>query len=265
MNSIIVNADDLGMTPGTNKAIFDGFDNGIVTHSSIMTNCDYFLEALDGLKTRKDLNIGIHLNLTYGKALNCSLLYNNEKGIFNLGYMSILVKSILHKDFLSEVEKEFNMQILRALNAGISITHIDSHRHIHLIPGIYSIVVRLALKHDIKRVRIINENILDSFSMSKKYNFILNGGLIKFILLRTFSKINAKKINLYSDLRFYSILYTGVIHKDIFEKLKSSGHAYEVMVHPGITKLDTEIHFYDENEKTYRLSKDRESELSAIL
>ena len=58
MNNIIVNADDLGMTPGTNKAIFEGFDHGIVTHSSIMSNCDYFTEAVDGLEALNILKSG---------------------------------------------------------------------------------------------------------------------------------------------------------------------------------------------------------------
>lgn len=265
MNNIIVNADDLGMTPGTNKAIFEGFDHGIVTHSSIMSNCDYFTEAVDGLKTRKDLNIGIHLNLTYGKALNSNPLYNDNNGVFNLGYMAIFVKSIFQKDFIKEVKKEFELQILCVLNSGITIMHIDSHRHIHLIPKIYNIVVDLSVKYNIKRIRLINEDFLDSLSISRKYNFILNGGLIKFILLKIFSKINSKKANLHDDFRFYSILFTGVIHKDIFERLKSSVYNYEVMIHPSITDLDNQILFYDENEKAYRLSKDREIELSAIL
>lgn len=265
MNNIIVNADDLGMSPGTNKAIFEGFDHGIVTHSSIMSNCDYFSEAVDGLKTRKNLNIGIHLNLTYGKALNYNRLYNDDNGVFNLGYMAIFVKSIFQKDFIKEVKKEFELQILRVLNCGITITHIDSHRHIHLIPKIYNIVVDLSLKYNIKRIRLINEDFLDSFLMSGKYNFILNGGLVKFTLLKIFSKIDSKKSDSYKDLRFYSILYTGVIHKNIFENLKLSEYNYEVMVHPGITDLDTQVFFYDKNEKAYRLSKDREDELHAVL
>lgn len=265
IHNTIINADDLGMTPGTNEAIFRGFDNGMITHSSIMTNCDYFLDAIDGLKTRKNLKIGIHLNLTYGKALNNSKVYNNNSGIFNLGYMAIILKSLQNNDFLIQVEKEFELQILRAIEAGISITHIDSHRHIHLIPKIYNIVVELAVKYKIKRVRVINENIFDSFLMTKKYNFFLNGGLVKYFLLKTFSIINTKKRNLYGEIKFYSILYTGVIDKDILKKLQLSSQRYEVMVHPGIIEMDMLVNFYDENEKKYRLSIERENELDAVL
>ena len=66
-NDVIVNADDLAITPGTNKAVFYGFDNGHINSASIMSNCDYFLETLPEIKSRKNLKIGVHLNLTYGR------------------------------------------------------------------------------------------------------------------------------------------------------------------------------------------------------
>jgi len=264
MGNIIVNADDFGMTPGTNKAIFKGFDHGIITHTSIMSNADYFTEAVDGLKKRKNLNVGVHLNLTYGKALNNNRIYNDKKGLFNLGFMAILVKSLFNKDFIKEVKKEFELQIRHILDAGITITHIDSHRHIHLIPKIYNIVIDLSVKYNITRVRLVNENFIDSLSIAKSLDFIPNGGLVKFILLKTFSKINTQKIKPY-NLRFFSILYTGMVRKDIFEKLRASKYDYEIMIHPGIIDADLEAKFYNESEKAYRLSKNRESELDAVL
>jgi len=83
MNTLIVNSDDLATTPGTNKAIFKGYDDGMITHTSIMANGDYFTEAVEGLQSRKDLGVGMHLNLTYGKALHSNPVYNDTQGIFN--------------------------------------------------------------------------------------------------------------------------------------------------------------------------------------
>ncbi len=265
MGLLIVNADDLGMTPGTNKAIFKGYDDGMVTHASIMSNGDYFSEAIEELQNRTKLLVGIHLNLTYGKALHFSSLYNDVQGIFNLGYLKILALSTHNKAFLEAVEVEFEEQILKVRDTGLTIAHLDSHRHIHLIPGIYRIVAKLAVKYNIPRVRLINENMIDSFWLSGRYSFILNGGIIKYLLLRTFTAINAGHANLYKDIKFYSILYTGVVTGDILQKLKNSDSNYEVMVHPGITELDRDVLFYDQDEKSYRVSTDREDELDAVL
>ncbi len=265
MNNIIVNADDLGMTPGTNKAIFNGYDHGMITHTSIMANSDYFSEAIEGLQSRKDLGVGIHLNLTYGKALHCNSVYNDAQGIFNLGYLKLLTLSMYNKEFLKAIEVEFEQQILRVQDTEITLTHLDSHRHVHLIPGIYPIVAKLATKYKIPRVRLVKENIIDSISLAGKYNFILNGGIIKYLLLRTFTAIDASHTNLYKNIKFYSILYTGVVTSDILQKLRISAEKYEIMVHPGITELDKDVVFYDPDEKSYRMSKDREDELGAVL
>jgi len=265
MDTFIVNADDLGMTPGANKAIFQGYDHGMITHTSIMANGDYFSEAIEGLKSRKGLGVGIHLNLTYGKALQNNPVYTDSQGIFNLSYLKLMINSIHDREFLKVVEEEFEKQILRVIHTGISLTHLDSHRHIHLIPGIYRIVIKLAKKYNISRVRLINENIIDSISLSGRYNFILNGGIIKYLLLRTFTFIDVRHANLYQNIKFYSILYTGVVTGDILHKLKTSDKKYEIMVHPSIIEMDRDVFFYDEAEKEYRVSNDREDELVAVL
>ena len=265
MHNIIINADDLGMSPGTNEAIFQGYDKGIITHTSIMANGDFFEEAVASLQSRKELHVGIHLNLTYGKAFTQNSFFSDREGIFNLGYLEILLKSMQGSVFLDAVKKEFESQIISALDAGIVLSHIDSHRHVHLIPRLYDIVIELAKKYNIHRVRLINESLFSSVRLTGKYNFIANGGLIKFVLLKMFTKINKEKENLYQDIYFYSILYTGVIGKDVLKKLYKKNIAVEVMVHPSICKLDRNIVFYCENEKKYRFSPEREKELEAVL
>lgn len=254
------------MTPGANQAIFDGYDKGAITHTSIMANCDYFTEAMEGIHARPHLGLGMHLNLTYGKAIIPHKFYCDKNGIFNLSYKALL--STKNTSFLVAVEAEWDAQIQRVLEASnvtINLTHIDSHRHIHLIPHLYPIVIRLAEKYNISRVRLIRENIIDSFKLTKRFNFILNGGIIKYLLLRIFSFYNTRYHDLYTPVKFYSILYTGVVGKDILRQLQHNPYNYEVMVHPSYPELDTNVHFYDVSEKAYRVSQDRKKELESVL
>ena len=263
---MIVNADDLGMTPGTNRAIFEGHDNGAITHTSVMANADYFEEAMEGMRSRRGLGLGMHLNLTYGKALVPDPLYCDENGIFNLGYGTLLKRS--DDAFISAVKKEFEAQIQRVLenyDSSAGLTHIDSHRHIHLIPHLYPVVATLADKYTIPRVRLIKERFVDSLKLAGRFNFILNGGIIKYMLLRSFSAIDAKKADRYGDMKFYSILYTGVVSPDILKKLEKSSENYEIMIHPGYPEMDRKIGFYDAGERAYRVSEDRRKELDTVL
>lgn len=263
---LIVNADDLGMTPGANQAIFDGFDKGAITHTSIMANADYFDEAMQGMYLRPELGLGMHLNLTYGKACIPNPLYTDEKGYFNLSYTELLKNR--SRTFLNAIEKEWEAQIKRVCHFSdnrLNLTHIDSHRHIHLIPHLYPISVKLANKYHVQRVRLIHEKLWESLHLTKRFNFILNGGIVKYFLLRLFSFIDKRYKNLYEDISFYSILYTGVIREDILHKLKQSPKTYEIMVHPSYPDLDTDVIFYDEGEKRYRISSERTEELHAVL
>ena len=261
---LIVNADDLAMTPGANAGIFKGYDEGLITHASIMANCDYFDEAIDGLQKREELGLGMHLNLTYGNSLTKNPLISNEKGEFNLGYKDLLLTK--NSAFLEAIEGEWEAQILRVINAtNRKLTHIDSHRHIHLIPHLYPIAIKLAKKYEINRVRLVKEGIFNSLALTKRANFILNGGIIKYSLLRSFSIIDAKYEDFYKNINFYSILYTGVVSKEILQKLKNSSKIYEIMVHPSIIELDKDVYFYDKAEKAYRVSEDRVKELEAVL
>lgn len=265
INNVIINADDLGMTPGTNRAIFLGYDDGVITHTSLMTNCDYFNEAVAGIKERDSLNVGIHLNLTYGQSLNPSPIYCDNYGIFNLGYIGILYKSLFDRKFLKEVRREFELQIEKAVNKGILITHLDSHRHIHLIPGLYTIVVKISKKYRIPRVRLINENIFESTKINKNVNFLFNGNLVKYLLLTFFTRVNIKRHNDTYKIKFFSILYTGSINNKAiqFYKRKVNGNV-EITVHPSCINIDQDVTFYDEAEKKYRLSLDREIEFKNI-
>ncbi len=263
---MIVNADDLGMTPGTNIAIFKGYDDGCITHASIMANGDYFDDAIDGVIKRENLGIGLHLNITYGKAIIEDSLYCDNEGYFNLGYKDLL----LQKDpsFLLAIEKEWNAQIslvVSSLPEERILTHIDSHRHIHIIPHFYPIVIKLAKRYDIERVRLIKESLIDSIRMTKKFNFILNGGIVKYILLKLFTISNLKHGDLYEDRSFYSILYTGVVDGEILKRVLKSRKRYEIMVHPGYPHLDKDIPFYDKDEKSYRMSDNRIKELEAVV
>lgn len=260
-----MNADDLGMSPGTNKAIFHGYDNGYINSTSIMTNCDYFNDAIQGLSARKNLKVGIHLNLTYGKSLSKSFILSNKDGFFNLSYLDILYKSIVNKNFLAAIESEFELQIQKAIHNKIEISHLDSHRHVHLIPNLYKIVYRLSMKYSVDRVRLVNENIFHSLSLTKKFDFFSNGGLLKYLLLKFFTYINKNYGDKYKGISFYSILYTGIIKRSSLIKLMKSDTVFEIVVHPSYVNLDKNITFYNDAEKAYRLSSNRSLELSGIL
>ncbi|MFC6267090.1 carbohydrate deacetylase [Frigoriflavimonas asaccharolytica] len=235
VKKLIINADDLGFSLGVNHAILKANTEGFLSHASLMANTEYFEDAVKNvIPNAKNLQIGVHVNLTCAKALFPSAMLS-EKGILNNTFISLLFKN-KSKKVLESIEKEIELQILKIKNSGIEISHIDGHEHVHVIPSINKIVKKLAKKHGIPRIREINEGLFESWKFNGETASISN--VIKLLLLKFLSFFNDNS----GKIGFYSMLNTCEINSEnLFSFLKKS-KAYEtveVMLHPALSDLDS--------------------------
>jgi predicted glycoside hydrolase/deacetylase ChbG (UPF0249 family) len=243
MAKIIINGDDFGISSGVNHAIIKAYKDGVLNSASLMANMDYVDEALRLFNESTDggLNIGLHFNLTVGKALSSHRdipLLTDNNGNFNCGFLKLLVYSVLYKKQLAyQLEKEARAQIEKAINMGVKLSHIDSHRHIHTIPLLNKIIKKLAAEYGIPRVRVINESFKNSLNDVKDFGFLFDGGLVKYGLLTVLERINKSQ----SNTCFFSVLYTGKLDKSKVRRFtvdESKYDSIEVMIHPSITEID---------------------------
>lgn len=157
MKNLIVNADDLGWTEGVNRGILDAFRGGIVTSTTLLANGTVFAEAVKAAKSAPHLAVGVHLNLSDGAPIAdresvTSLL--TDAGNFACGPEHLLMKRASRGLILDEVEEEWDAQIQKVRDAGIRPTHVDGHKHVHMLPGLFEIALRLAKKHGIEAIRV---------------------------------------------------------------------------------------------------------------
>ena len=133
----VLNADDFGMSQAYNTAVLEGYQAGLLKSASIAANGDAFDEAVGKIiPSCPELGVGVHLNIMEGKALiKEQRELTNANEIFNNSYGLLILKSLNKKntDFMQQLENEFRAQIEKVKNAGINITHIDSHVHTHAI------------------------------------------------------------------------------------------------------------------------------------
>ncbi len=261
----IFNADDFGMTPGVNQAIAKAYHEGILNSTSIMINLNFVNEALELKKDMPNLDVGLHLNLTNQYALsvpeNIPLLVDGN-GEFKNGFVNLFLLSIFHpKELARQVELEARAQIEKAIKLGIKLSHIDSHRHIHHIPVIFNVVKKLADEYKIPRIRVMNENIFNTLKYNDDKCYLHDGGLIKYLILRSMVIWN----NYPTDTYFYSILYTCKLAKNRFKgiKIPEQYKAVEVGIHPAMPEIDKQHmeNVFDENV----LSPWRTKELETLL
>ena len=263
--NVRINADDFGVSPGVNQAIQDMFREKKLHSASLVCGCGYLEEAIKIAKENPKLKLGLHFNITTGTAVfkhtQPSILVDSE-GRFKNGFLKLLLLSIFkRKLLLEEVKKELEAQIALIKKADLRISHIDSHRHVHVIPAIFVLVKDLAKKNQIKHVRVINERLGITWSIKHAKTFLVDGGIIKWGILRFLGVFNDDK--LFSETYFFSILYTCSISNDLIKKIKApSGFKHlEVMIHPGNPDIDADLVL---EEKRHLLSKDRYTENSCV-
>lgn len=144
---VVVNADDLGLAAGVNQGIFEAIDAGVVTDVSLMANGAAFDAAVDGLRARGIGTVGLHFCLVdrerplSGRALTGGLADADGRLPFrNTLFRRILIGGRRAQDAVAD---ELQAQYLRITGAGLRVTHVDSHQHVHLFPGIAEAVLDL--------------------------------------------------------------------------------------------------------------------------
>ena len=157
MRRLIVNADDFGLHAAVNRGILTAHTEGIVSSTSLMAGGAAFDDAVRIAKQCPQLGVGVHLTLVGASPLLpvaevSSLL--DEAGDFYGSYPLFIKRFLRGKIRLAEVERELAAQIDRVRMAGIQPSHLDSHQHLHVLPGIGGIVLDLARRFSIRAIRI---------------------------------------------------------------------------------------------------------------
>jgi len=151
---LILNADDFGLSSSINRGILECIESGLITSTTMMMNTPYTEEAINLAKAHNLKNVGIHLNLTYGKSVLPSSEVPSlvdEKGVFHyvcmLGYYTQYV----------DAKKELRAQIEKFLDSGLRPTHLDHHHYFNEIPNILRAYHELAEEYNLP-VRSMDEN-----------------------------------------------------------------------------------------------------------
>lgn len=237
MKKLIINADDFGLHPLINKGIIKGHREGMITSTSLMPSAPYFDEAVQLAKANPSLGIGIHLTLVGGVKPACRSGVNSlltADGVFAEDYTVFAKKWYTGSIKKAELEKELTAQIEKVLAAGIKPTHIDSHQHMHVLPGIAGIVVRLCQKYGIKKIRMPGENIFWSGGFNAGIGRKIGRDGLSFCTMLARSK--AKGAGLIYPQHFFGMLAGGNLNKTLVRSilLNLPDGTSEIMTHPGL-------------------------------
>lgn len=148
-----------------NRGILEAYEAGTVTSASLLAGAPGFADAVTRLGSAPGLAVGLHLNLTQGAPVSpreaVPTLWDARTGAF-YPLVRLVQRVLTGRLSPAHVAFECAAQLARLRAVGIRITHIDSHHHIHVLPGLWEPVLSVVRDAGIRGVRVPLEPVTGS-------------------------------------------------------------------------------------------------------
>lgn len=267
MRQLIINADDFGMSYEVNEGIKRCIDVGILNSVSLMVNMPYFDDAVNYLRSKPEISVGLHFNITEGKPIDQpkkrSTLLREDNNFYHWVYLTF--KLLINNCSIKEIKQALETQYEKLEKTGLTITHIDSHHHIHLYPSIYKLVLNFAHKKKIRSLRSRNFNIWTTIKRLKtkpsiKEIIIFTLFFINNLLFRQTNKEILEIVGIY-DMSWDKNLNKEKFYKSI-SQLKEG--ITEIICHPAVLSKDGNPKFLKPRHQTLSILLDKSFKTSLI-
>ena len=155
---LIINADDFGLTSGVNRGILESHQNGVVTSSTLMACGARFDDAAALAAQAPKLSVGCHVVLVDGSPVLSrkqvsSLAITNSAPRFRESLITFACRAATRRLDQEQIEKEVTAQIRKLQSKGISVSHLDSHKHTHIFPVVLRGLLRAAGNCGVRAIR----------------------------------------------------------------------------------------------------------------
>jgi predicted glycoside hydrolase/deacetylase ChbG (UPF0249 family) len=260
---LIINADDFGLTSGVNRAISQAGLRGAITSATIMANAPRFQEAADLAKDAYRLKTGCHVVLIDGEAIVSGLSsLTASDGRFR-GSLKDFARAAVRKEISQdEVQSEAEAQIRKIQSRGISVTHVDSHKHTHMFPHVLRPILRAARACGVCAVRNPFEP-LSSWPRSVIVRtpglWLRSAGVLTFQMFAPAFDRAIRDEGMFTTDGTVGIAATGKLDQRLLGAILKSlpGGTWELVCHPGYADADLKA-------AGTRLVESRQVELDAL-
>ncbi len=238
---LIVNADDFGFTHDVNAGIIEAHCHGILTSTTLMATGRAFEDAVRLAEQHPGLDVGCHLVLVGGASLRGHKLPESIPEL-----LAALVRRRI------QVMAEFESQLERLLTAGLRPTHLDTHKHTHLLPQVLEAVTQLGARYGIPWVRLPFD--LPQSGHSGRRLLMALASRLKARYRRALERRGCRAVDHFTGFRLTGVLDTKAMALLIRHLPVGTT---ELMCHPG--RCGAEL----QSAQT-RLKQSRETELAAL-
>jgi hopanoid biosynthesis associated protein HpnK len=157
MKGLIVTADDFGAAVAVNDAVEQGHRHGILTAASLMVSAPAAGDAVARARANPALRVGLHLVLVEGKptlpAASVPALVD-ASGHFRTDMARSAANMFFFPSVRRQLEAEIEAQFDAFRATGLSLDHVNTHKHFHLHPTIASAIQRVGKSYGLRAIRV---------------------------------------------------------------------------------------------------------------
>jgi chitin disaccharide deacetylase len=287
---LIINADDFGLTYGVNQAIAEAHSRGVVTSTTLMANGHAFDHSVKVARDHPNLSVGCHVVLVDGgpvarpEQVRCLLAPIGREALpfapqrsgsarevaatagtprkFHDGFGQVAMLSLRGKLKPDQIRDEVVAQIERLQQAGITVTHVDAHKHTHMLPDIAEAIMTAASACGVRAIRnpfvpirpIIFAQVLRRPKLWQRYSEVT--------MLRRYHHGFRDKLRRHGMVTpdgSFGVVVTGALDMDMFRVVMACvpDGTWEFVCHPGYN--DEEL-----SRVNTRLRDSRQKELAIL-
>lgn len=222
---LIINADDYGYYPSISQGIIDAASSGAVTATGILANSPDLKTQLGWLDSIGNLDLGVHLNLTFKQPLTAHMANKLTYwgGDFP-GVYEITLMLLTGKITIQDIRQEWRAQIEACQPR--KLLFLNSHEHIHMLPVLFPLTLELAQEYQIPHVRLTQAEWIIPVTASS---------LIRNSLMYTMHAINQPRLKQAPPI-LLGLSRSGKLDYAYLNEVFSTlipGKSYELMCHPG--------------------------------
>jgi hopanoid biosynthesis associated protein HpnK len=260
---LIVNADDFGLTAGVNRAIVAGHRSGLITSATVMANARAFEEAVALAKAVPGLKTGCHVVMVDGAPIAENLpTLTNGTPRFRNSLKQFAVAAVRGQIAVEEIQREAEAQIRRIQAAGLTVTHVDSHKHTHMFPHVLRPVMRAARACGIRTIRNPFEPLRSwprGMVLGTPALWLRSAGVMTFQMFASEFRRALKEEDMASCDGTVGIAVTGKLDQKMLVRILQAlpEGTWELVCHPGYSDDDLRA-------AGTRLTQSREIELAAL-
>jgi hopanoid biosynthesis associated protein HpnK len=157
MRQLIVTADDFGAALEVNEAIARAHTDGVLTAASLMVSGPAALDAVRRAHEMRSLRVGLHLVLVDGKPVLPAAAvpdlvdtHGNFRNDMARAGAAMFFRAAVRRQLALEIEAQF----AAFAATGLTLDHVNAHKHFHLHPTIASLLVEIGKAHGLKGARV---------------------------------------------------------------------------------------------------------------